>query len=155
MKVKEWFKKKWENIVDHPVKPFLLLLLILTPLIVLVSIFKKTIGLTGFGENILVESFGMLFDLLIIGAIISYIHSRGESRREIRRYKEEIDDFKNWKSDEAKIRIVGNIKRLSEYGVTALNFNNYDLVRANLSGTNLEGASFVLGNLQNATFKTP
>ena len=41
----------------------------------------------------------------------------GEKRRNIKRWQEEIDDFRGWNSEEAKFRIVGNIKRLNRNGI--------------------------------------
>lgn len=52
----------------------------------------------------------------------------------IRHYHEEIEDFRDWKSEEATYRILGNIKRLSRLGETT-----FDLNRCNLSGIHLKG----------------
>lgn len=52
----------------------------------------------------------------------------------IRRYHEGIEDFRDWKSEEATYRILGNIKRLSRLGETT-----FDLNRCNLSGIHLKG----------------
>ena len=52
----------------------------------------------------------------------------------IRQYHEEIDDFRDWKDEEATYRILGNIKRLSRLGETT-----FDLNRCNLSGIHLKG----------------
>ena len=67
-----------------------------------------------FIRDVLVEAHGMLFDILIIGTFIFALHTLVESRREkkrnIERWQEEIYDFIGWESEEAKVRILGNIK---------------------------------------------
>ncbi len=52
----------------------------------------------------------------------------------ITNYHEEIEDFRDWKSDEAKYRILGNVKRLSRLGE-----KKFDLNRCNLNGVDLKG----------------
>jgi len=102
-----------------------------------------------FIRDVLVEAHGMLFDILIIGTFIFALHTLLESRREkkrnIQRWREEIDDFRYWESDEAKFRILGNIKRLNRNGITDINLSecflkNVDLSRAHLKGADLSGA---------------
>lgn len=51
----------------------------------------------------------------------------------IRHYHEEIEDFRDQKSEEATYRILGNIKRLYRLGETTFNLN-----RCNLSGVHLK-----------------
>jgi hypothetical protein len=92
-------------------------------------------------KNVLVEAHGMLFDLLIIGVFILWLHILIEKRRDIKRYHDEIDDFRNWESDEAKFRIVGNIKRLNRMGITKIDLNNCILRDAQLEDAELKGAN--------------
>ena len=73
-----------------------------------------------FFENVLVEAWGMLFDIIMIGGIILYLQERGQRLITIQRYKDEIDDFRLWESDEAAYRIRGNIKRLNREGLKGL-----------------------------------
>jgi cbb3-type cytochrome oxidase subunit 3 len=68
------------------------------------------------------ESVGMLLDIIFLGVIWSIFEYQRNKKSEIRRYLEEIDDFRPWKSEEATYRIVGNIRRL-----TNLNYNKIDL----------------------------
>ena len=60
----------------------------------------------------------------------------------IRHYHEEIEDFRDWKSEEATYRILGNIKRLHRLGETT-----FDLNRCNLSGIHLRGLTLKSSNL--------
>src|SRR5258706_12321243 len=60
-----------------------------------------------FIDGIRVEAHGTLFDILVIGLFILWLNfKRAESER-VRRYAEEIDDFREWRSDEASHRIAG------------------------------------------------
>jgi len=89
-----------------------------------------------FWLNILVESYGMLFDIFVIGILIFWLQDRGikkleeqrkirekefERKRTIQRYEEEIEDYLGWDEKEATFRIVGNIKRLKKLEVGFIN----------------------------------
>jgi BTB/POZ domain-containing protein KCTD9 len=105
-----------------------------------------------FLEGVIVESWGMVFDLFVIGWFVLWLNHVGEKRRTIERYKEEISDFLGWKSDEAMYRIVGNIKRLNRYGVSSIDLKRAflrgaDLYEANLSGADLREANFIESTL--------
>lgn len=103
-----------------------------------------------FWKGILVEAHGMLFDIAIIGVLILWLNKKGEKRLEIQRYKDEIDDFRYWKSEEAMHRIVGNIRRLNKKGVSSIHLNECYLKNANLSGVTLQGAYLVNATLNGA-----
>lgn len=107
-----------------------------------------------FIRDVLVEAHGMLFDILIIGTFIFALHtlvgSRREKKRNIERWQEEIDDFRGWESDEAKVRILGNIKRLNRNGITEINLIGCLLKNANLSFTHLERARLLGAHLERA-----
>ena len=101
-----------------------------------------------FLENILVEAYGMLFDILIIGIIILWLNKRREKKLEIQRYHNEIDDFRFWESEEAMFRIVGNIKRLNRMNVSKISLFRCHLKNAQLFNMNLSGAMLAHANLQ-------
>ncbi len=101
-----------------------------------------------FGENVLVEAHGMLFDILVIGVFILWLNRKGEKRIANRRYEEEIDDFRGWESDEASHRIRGNIKRLNRNGISKINLSNSYLKSADLKGANLQESYLLEVNLQ-------
>ncbi len=109
-----------------------------------------------FIRDVLVEAHGMLFDILIIGTFIFALHMLVESRRvkkrNIERWQEEIDDFRGWDSEEAKFRIVGNIKRLNRNGITDINLIDSFLKNAILSRAHLEKAYLREAHLKGADF---
>ncbi len=117
-----------------------------------------------FYKNLLVEAHGMLFDIIVIGVLILWLHKRGERQTANQRYEEEIDDFRNWKSDEAAHRIRGNIKRLNKNGISRINLSfcylkNMDLKNTNLHGatlrhTDLSSARLIESDLQEAIFSS-
>lgn len=85
-----------------------------------------------FIDGIHVEAHGMLLDILVIGIFILWLNlKRAESER-TRRYEEEIDDYREWNSDEASHRIAGNIRRLNAIGKTHIFLSRCYLRRANL-----------------------
>jgi len=109
-------------------------------------------------KNIRVEAHGMLFDILVLGLLFSWLHNRGEKRRLIQRYTDEIDDFRGWEEEEAAKRIRGNIFRLNREGVHNINLNRCflkgaDLMEANLMGANLWEAVLEVANLWGANLE--
>lgn len=117
-------------------------------------------------DNIIVESHGLLFDLFILGILLSvydhyreYIRKKEEKEQIIKRYCEELDDFRQWRSDEAKYRIMGIIKRLNEEGYTAIDLKYVDLTkivvdlpRVQLISAKLLETYFSTANLMHANF---
>ena len=81
---------------------------------------------------------------------ILWLNRSGEKQLEIRRYHEEIDDFRGWDSDEAGYRIAGNIKRLNRNGITNIQLERCHLVQVNLGGADLSYANLVHANLNHA-----
>ena len=94
-----------------------------------------------FYENILIEAHGMLFDLLIIGILLVWLNKNGEKQLRIKRYAEEIDDYRHWKSEEASFKIIGNIKRLNKDKITQIDLSNSYLRNANLNYVDLSGSN--------------
>jgi len=94
-----------------------------------------------FYENILIEAHGMLFDLLIIGILLVWLNKNGEKQLRIKRYSEEIDDYRHWKSEEATYKIIGNIKRLNKDKITQIELYNAYLKSANLNYVDLTGSN--------------
>ncbi len=111
----------------------------------------------GFLKNILVEAHGMLFDILVIGIFILWLTKKGEKHLENTRYQDEIDDFRNWNTEEASHRLAGDIRRLDRNGVTNIQLyecflSGADLPNANLTDAHLEGARPLIGSLVTLDF---
>lgn len=88
-----------------------------------------------FGEwdNILVESHGLLFDILLFGiGIAIYDEVRGNKQR-IKRYSEELEDYRGWTDNEASFRVAGIVKRLEQAGINDLDYSNLHIGRLQLS----------------------
>ena len=73
-----------------------------------------------------------MFDLAIIGILLYWLNQNGQTRQRIRTYKDEIDDFRLWESEEAAFRTVGNIKRLNRHKLYSINLAHSFLVKTNL-----------------------
>ncbi len=106
-------------------------------------------------EGVFVEMFGMLFDIILLVLLFNWISAKGEKKRKIERYLEEIDDLRHWKAEEAKFRIRGNIIRLNKEGVTEIDLsfislNGVDLKEVKLDGSNLVETDFANSNMANA-----
>lgn len=107
-----------------------------------------------FWENIVAEAHGVLFDLLIIGWFLLWLNKIAERRIRNNRYREEIEDYLGWRSPEATLRIVGNIRRLNRgqkeatFRLTEAYLDGAKLGGANLAGSDLWGA-----HLDNASLR--
>ena len=104
-----------------------------------------------FLEQILFSSYGMLFDIAVIGMLLNWLTERREKRHEIQSYINEIDDFRNWVSEEAMFRTVGNIKRLNRNMVTDMNLVDCTLRNINLNYSDLSGSNLNSADISSST----
>jgi len=161
--IKNFRKKALDYFNDVIEKPLLTASLVLLGVITLVFgfSFKYYIyDFDSFWPQILAEAHGMIFDIAIIGILLFWLNQNGEIRQRIRTYKDEIDDFRLWESEEAAFRTVGNIKRLNRHKIHEINLVNCHLPRTNLNYANLNGSnansanisqsSLIESNLENA-----
>jgi uncharacterized protein YjbI with pentapeptide repeats len=148
--VKLKFKKRIERILEKP---------ILTNSLVLGSVFLFVSGISlpyylqsgdDFFQGVLQEAHGMIFDIAIIGVLIYWLNEKGRTRQQIRSYKDEIDDFRMWESEEAAFRNVGNIKRLNRHEIFELNLVNCYLAKTNLTEINLTKSNLNSANLSSS-----
>ncbi|AHM59412.1 pentapeptide repeat-containing protein [Flammeovirgaceae bacterium 311] len=152
MKKKGFFTKAQQfflGVIEKPVLTSFLVLLLVTVVVLGLSM---PYYLTNFEEiyiQVLAEAHGMIFDIAIIGILILWLNKSGEERLRIKTYKDEIDDFRLWKSEEAAFRTVGNIKRLNQHKIYNINLVNCYLTRTNLNYTNLSNS-----NLNSADIST-
>lgn len=100
--------------------------------------------------QVLAEAHGMLFDIAVIGILMYWLNKNGEQRLRIRTYKDEIDDFRLWESEEAAYRTVGNVKRLNRHKIYNINLAHCYLAKTNLNHVNLKESNLNYGNLTSA-----
>jgi BTB/POZ domain-containing protein KCTD9 len=108
--------------------------------------------------GLLGEAHGMLFDILVLGILLTYMSVRSSEKQQIERYNEEIEDFLGWDEKEAAYRITGNIKRINKLGKSPNNLrgaflNNMKLDGVDLSAGNLNSASLVKADLRGADLR--
>lgn len=147
--VKNYIKGKIPGTVRISIRIFILAMIFIILLTILTKGYKRS-----FGQGILIESFGMLFDLFVIAIIVLWLNERRDKKlkRElaIERYNEEIDDYRKWPSEEATYRIVGLIRRLNKLDFTEIDLSYCYLKNANLENVQLQGARIYNANLQSA-----
>jgi len=133
---------------------------LLTSTIVLITVAVIVLSLSmgyyisdfhNFWGQVLAEAHGMIFDIAVIGILIFWLNQNGQTRQQIRTYKDEIDDFRLWESEEAAFRTVGNIKRLNRHKIYEINLVNCHLSRTNLSHVNLKASNLNSANLSNSS----
>ncbi len=148
MKYKDRIRNLKEYIIAIPEQPLLtsfLVLIFIALLVVGLSLPYYVSNFEEFYMQVLAEAHGMIFDIAVIGMLIFWLNKSGEKRLRIKTYKDEIDDFRLWTSEEAAFRTVGNIKRLNRNKIYELN-----LVDCFLAKTNLNYAILEQSNLNNA-----
>jgi uncharacterized protein YjbI with pentapeptide repeats len=152
MKFKENIAKlsdKFEYIIERPILTSSIVLAILAVLVLGLSLPYYLDNFHGFAGQILAEAHGMLFDIAVIGILIFWLNKNGEKRQRIRTYKDEIDDFRLWESEEAAFRTVGNIKRLNRHEIHEINLVNSHLAKTNLNYVNLKDSNLNSAELNN------
>lgn len=102
-------------------------------------------------NDVLIEAHGVVFDLLVFGVVLAAYERLRQREKDIQRYQEEISDFRGWNEKEAKYRIVGNIRRLNNKGVSNISLQNCYLVESLLSKADLRQANLILADLNCAS----
>lgn len=147
---KKKLKDYFNSIIEKPILTSAIVLGLLAVLVLGLSLKYYLSEFETFFPQVLAEAHGMLFDIAVIGILIFWLNKNGEVRQRIRTYKDEIDDFRLWESEEAAFRTVGNIKRLNRHGIHEINLVNCFLARTNLNYVNLSGSNLNSSNLSNA-----
>lgn len=142
-------KKYWNLIINWYLFPYASTLIVVLPIVYFFS--RNIYQDESTWNGVLIEAHGMIFDIIIIGLLVTVISKRREKRLEIERYKDEIDDYRGWETQEASQRISGLIRRLDKRNKSKyLNLSSCRLSNAQLSNVNLQGAQLAGANLQRA-----
>jgi len=149
--IKERLGDKFDEVVEKPLLTSALVLLSVTIVVIGLSLSYYIEDFHGFVGQILAQAHGMIFDIAVIGILIFWLNQNGEIRQRIRTYKDEIDDFRLWESEEAAFRTVGNIKRLNRHKIYEINLVNCHLARTNLSHVNLKASNLNSANLSHSS----
>ncbi|WKV10662.1 pentapeptide repeat-containing protein [Marivirga harenae] len=147
---KENIEEKIKQITEKPLLTSVIVLVILTILVLGLSLPYYFDNFRDFFKEVLAEAHGMLFDIAIIGILIYWLRENGEKQLRIKMYKDEIDDFRQWESEEAAFRTVGNIKRLNRHKITEINLVNCHLTKTNMSHVELTGSNLNSSNFSHA-----
>ncbi|MBL6448666.1 pentapeptide repeat-containing protein [Fulvivirga sp. 29W222] len=145
-KIKEYVN----SIIEKPILTSAIVLVVLSIIVLGLSMPYYLADFNAFFGQVLAEAHGMIFDIAVIGMLIFWLNKNGEVRQRIRTYKDEIDDFRLWESEEAAFRTVGNIKRLNRHGIHEINLVNCHLARTNLNYVNLAGSNLNSADISNA-----
>jgi len=148
------FKKAGEffnSIIEKPLLTSTIVLVFVTILVLGLSMPYYIEDYHSFIPQVLAEAHGMIFDIAVIGILIFWLNKNGETRQRIRTYKDEIDDFRMWESEEAAFRTVGNIKRLNRHKIHEINLVNCYLPRTNLNYVTLTGSNLNSANVSQSS----
>lgn len=114
----------------------------------------KTNELIDYKNNVNVELFGSLVDIIIFGILFYAIQYFFQKKEKIEFLKEQIDDFRDWDEKEASYRIIGIIKRLHKLGVDDINLSRCHFKELNIIGNEgvFFGFNFKASDLTDTTF---
>lgn len=144
-------ENKFNDIIEKPMLTTSIVLCLVAVLVVSLSLPYYIADFNSFWAQILAEAHGMIFDIAVIGLLLYWLNQNGETRQRIRTYKDEIDDFRLWESEEAAFRTVGNIKRLNRHKINEINLVNCYLARTNLNYVNLRASNLNSANIANSS----
>lgn len=147
---KEKIQKLIDKILEEPIIVSISVLFVLSLIVVGLSFPLYLSETHEFAVNVLAEAHGMIFDIAVIGILIFWLTGVGQRRQRIRAYRDEIDDFRMWASEEAAFRTVGNIKRLNRHKIYNIDLVNCHLARTNLNYVILKGANMNNANVSNS-----
>ncbi len=156
---KEKIQKYINRILEEPIIISFLVLIVMSLIVIGLSVPLYLSDTHDFYVNVLAEAHGMIFDIAVIGILIFWLNGVGLKRQRIRSYRDEIDDFRMWESEEAAFRTVGNIKRLNRHNIFNLDLVNCHLEKTNLNyvvlnGANLNNANISYSNLIQANLES-
>lgn len=146
----KYFIDRFRSFIERPVTISFFVLLCLSVLVLSLSYPYYQYDFYDFWGQVLAEAHGMLFDIAVIGILIYWLNERGQKRQAIRTYRDEIEDFRTWQSEEAAFRTVGNVKRLNRNKIYSINLVDCYLTRTNLSHVILKDANLNNANVTHA-----
>lgn len=149
-RIKKW-TEFYNSIIEKPLLTSTIVLVVVAVTVISLSLQYYIRDFDTFIQQVLAEAHGMIFDIAVIGILIFWLNQNGEIRQRIRTYKDEIDDFRLWESEEAAFRTVGNIKRLNRHKIHDVNLVNCYLPRTNLNYVNLAGSNLNSANVSQSS----
>ncbi|MCP4684345.1 MAG: pentapeptide repeat-containing protein [bacterium] len=107
--------------------------------------------------NYIVEAWGLFYDIVLFGVILSLYNAWRERRVQIREYEDQLTDFLFWTGEEGVYRKAGIIRRLNGRWARLPSLKNVYLRDASLrwadfSHTDLRGAEFSGADLRGTDF---
>lgn len=141
----------FNSVIEKPLLTSTIVLVVIATLVIGLSLHYYINDFDNFWAQILAEAHGMIFDIAVIGILIFWLNQNGQTRQRIRFYRDEIDDFRLWESEEAAFRTVGNIKRLNRHKIYEINLVNCFLSRTNLNYANLSGSNLNSANISQSS----
>lgn len=114
---------------------------------------NTTVGLydRNFWENILVESHGLLLDILVLGVLVVWLELRRNNKQFIYRHKEDISDLAHLDTPEINMKKVGIIKRLNSINIYDIDVPNLVLTNAKAKGLKFKNSKLIGFKLSNGS----
>lgn len=125
------------------------------PFVVAHTLNAETWGLYSrdFFENVLVEAHGAIIDLFVVGVVLFWFEKRRGKADTISSHTKTLADLKFYRGSDASYRILGEVKRLLELGVTSFQLPEALLNDVEVSDVTLKNSNLRATNFSNTTLK--
>jgi BTB/POZ domain-containing protein KCTD9 len=151
-KLKRVLKKIWHNIINNKKFFWLLAFVIWGIVVFIIDFLKGKLSSKEHWDNVLVEMHGMLMDIVVFGLLITIYDEINERKNEKKKLMEEINDFKNWGTDEAANRIIGSIKKLNRMQVYKIDISYGKVIAADLTYCKFNESTFSYSDFRKSSF---
>jgi len=111
-------------------------------------------------RDVVVEANGLAFDVVLFGVVILWLDEMRQKRERRRGYHDQLEDYRDWRTEEAALRTAGLVRRISRDGgavhaprahLPGANLKEAHLRRAHLKGADLSGAWLLGADLRGAS----
>ncbi len=111
-----------------------------------------------FFENVLVEAHGAAIDLFVVGVVMYWFEKRRADADTLKSHMNALADLRFYRGTDASYRLLGQMKRLIELGVSSFQLpeaalNNVEISDLTLRDSNLRAANFANTTLNRVTFE--
>lgn len=139
--------QRFSELIAQPISMGIIIFLAISALVFWLN---QLVGTTI--TDFVAEMNGMMMDIVIFAILLMWLYRRQEHARQLRNYREQLEDFKDWNSEEGVLRKVGVIRRIQRMGHPLPSLRDMAFKGAYFSGFDLNHVDFRLADLEAAFF---
>lgn len=132
----------------------LILLIVLTYIDISVKYFSEKPLLPEGASNILAELHGFALDLIIVTLILEGFRRKEEKRETIAELLNELEEYKDWNTEESTIRKIRIIKALLNRGRHPVSLEWHSFIKGNFKGINYNDLELLHCDFKETSFSS-